>query len=117
MAKNNMSMEENQAPVGKSKGPKSRGSSKKNYFSRNSGGAVSNRNKARRSAKAKKRSDYWATPAGVDRRTKKLNTPEKLARREQSLKARTARRRETKLAEQSARKENVVTTVATPAGK
>jgi hypothetical protein len=48
--------------------------------------------------------DYWASPAGKARKFEKMNTPEKLAKREASLKARDARRRERKMAEQSAEK-------------
>jgi hypothetical protein len=85
--------------------------SKKNYFARNKDGAVSNRNRDRRLVKAKRRADYWATPAGIARKVAKLNTPEKLAKREKSLKARAARRRETRLAEQRA-KDSTVTVVS-----
>jgi hypothetical protein len=86
------------------KAPKgARYASKKNYFARNKDGAVSNRNRDRRLATAKRRAAYWATVAGKARKFAKMNTPEKLAAKAKSLKARDARRRERKLAEQHAK--------------
>ena len=70
----------------------SRYASKKNYFARNVGGAISNRHKATRKAAAEKRKAYWATEVGQARRSAKMNTEAKLAKREASLQARNKRR-------------------------
>lgn len=105
MANTSMFGDENKAPV---KVKSVMGNSKKNYFASNKDGSISKRNKARRAARVKRRAEYWTTPAGKTRRTAKMNTPEKLVKRERSLKARAVRRRETRLAEQSAKKTEVL---------
>jgi hypothetical protein len=96
------------------KAPKNaRYASKKNYFSRNKDGAVSNRNRDRRLARAARRKSVWATAAGKARKFAKMNTPEKLAKQARNLKARDARRRERKLAEQHANSAGVSVMVQT----
>jgi hypothetical protein len=94
---------ENTTPV-KSSG-KNRYASKKAYFARNVNGAISKRHKANRAASAAKRKAYWASEVGQARKAAKMNTPEKQAKKAASLKARDARRRERKLAEQKVDKE------------
>ena len=100
-------VEENAAKPAKA--PKgSRYASKKNYFARNANGAISKRNKARRLTAAERRKKYWATEAGQARKAAKVNTPEKVKARAASKVARNARRRERKLEEQKAARENVL---------
>lgn len=86
----------------KSKGTSGRYASKKAYFARNANGALSSRNKARRAAKHKRRADYWATSEGQSRKFEKMNTPEKLAKKETAKTARDLRRRQRKLEAQKA---------------
>lgn len=81
----------------KSKGTSGRYASKKAYFARNANGAISNKNKARRAARRKRRADYWATPEGQNRKFEKMNTKAKIEARAASLEARNARRRQRKL--------------------
>jgi hypothetical protein len=81
----------------------SRYASKKAYFARNTNGAITKKNKARKLTRAKRRKTYWATPESVARKAAKLNTPGKVAGREQWHKDRDARRRERRLAEQQAK--------------
>lgn len=81
-----------------SKAPKgARYQSKKNYFSRNVNGAISNRNRDRRLLRRKRRADYWATAAGQSRKFEKMNTPVKLKRAADNKTARDFRRHQRKL--------------------
>lgn len=57
-------------------------------------------NKARRAAAAEKRASYWKSPEGQARKAEKMNTPEKIQKREDSKIARNQRRRERALLEQ-----------------
>lgn len=103
MAKNKNADQNSDAPSKpmKSSG-KTRYASKKAYFTRNSNGVVSKRNKARRTAAAAKRKAYWSSPDGQARKEAKMNTPKKIKARAAAKVARASRRRERQLAEQKA---------------
>jgi len=90
------------------KGKGSRYASKKAYFTRNSNGAISQKNKARRAAAAAKLKAYWATDAGQARKEAKMNTSEKVKARAAAKVARKERRRLRMLEEQKAARENVL---------
>lgn len=97
--------EEKPVAVKKAKGASTKGASKKNYFSRNKGGVIAQRNKARRKLAADVRAEYWKTDEGKARKEAKMNTPLKLARREQSRLDLKQRRRERLLASQASKRE------------
>lgn len=104
----NETVDENAAVSKPMKSGKSRYASKKNYFARNANGAISKRHKATRAAAAAKRKDYWDSPVGKARKEAKMSTPEKIAARAASKVARDARRRERKMAEQKAAREQTL---------
>ena len=82
---------------------RSRQASKKLYFARNKDGAISKRHKANQAARSKRRAEYWASPAGKQRKFDKMTTPEKQKKQAAAKIARNNRRRERRLAEQQAK--------------
>lgn len=90
----------------KSKG--NRYASKKAYFARNTNGAISKKNKARRAAAAAKRKAYWDTLPGRARKEAKMNTPEKVKARAAAKVSQKERRRQRMLEEQKVARENVL---------
>ena len=84
---------------------KRRSQSKQNYCTRNKDGAISNRNKAKRMASAKKRAEYWKSVEGKARKAEKMNTPEKIEARKEWKVARDLRRRQRALEAQDAKRE------------
>lgn len=74
--------------------------SKKAYFARNANGALTKKHKQARMAADALRAEYWKSPEGQQRKWEKMNTPEKLAKRDLWKRNRDQRRRERQMAEQ-----------------
>jgi hypothetical protein len=68
------------------------------------GPATKARNVARRAARVSRRKEYWASVPGQKRRSMKMNTAEKIEKREKSILARNQRRIDRKRAEALASK-------------